>query len=180
MRKLFLLLMMAFIYCLPSMAQKTKASQPQNEYDGYVISDFRGIKWGSHVDSIYRDGVKLNFVKNNDIAGKNTYVIPEDNLMIGTVELIQLYYVFSKDNRLIGVIMKGNKKQLSEMKYIISYKFGQPELKDIPGGKQYFWVVDDIRVYFDDVNNADIFTVEFASDFETSESKKINRNVSDF
>lgn len=167
-----------------TLAQGKKKKAPSN--DGhYVLADFRGVKWGSHVDSIYRDGVKLNFVKSNDVADKNAYVLANDEMIIGTVLLDKVYYVFNKQGRFTGVLLIGKraideKKQFGEMKYILTYKFGDAELREIPGAIQYYWMVDDVRITLEDQEAQGLFSVEFYSDYERTESKRVNMNVNDF
>lgn len=152
---------------------------------GYVLADFRGIKWGTHVDSIVVGGKKLSFVKSADVTDKNAYTLADDNLIIGTVNLEKIYYIFNKQGRFNGVLIMGKRdldgrKQFGEMKYILTYKFGDAELREISGGIQYYWMVDDVRITLDDLESQGTFTVEFYSDYERSESKKINTNVDDF
>lgn len=151
----------------------------------YVLADFRGIKWGAHVDSIKVDGKKLTFTKSADITDKNAYTLANDDMTIGTVNVDKIYYIFNANGRFNGVMVigkkeLGTKKQFGEMKYILKYKFGEPELKEITGGVQYYWMVDDVRITLDDQDAQGTFTLEFYSDFERSESKRINTNVDDF
>jgi len=77
--------------------------------------------------------------------------------------------------------MTGESKQFGEMKYILVNKFGNAQKEENPvSGKHYYWNVDDVRVSLVNENINRIFTVDFTSDYERSESKRINRNVDDF
>ncbi|MBI1223471.1 MAG: hypothetical protein GC180_12780 [Bacteroidetes bacterium] len=186
MKKTLLIILLAILGIGSGTAQSGKTTFKKVSGDGhYVLADFRDIKWGSHVDSIYRDGVKLNFIASNEVTDKNAYVLANDEMMLGTVLLDKIFYLFNKQGRFTGVLLIGKrqideKKQFGEMKYILTYKFGEPELREVPGAVQYYWMVDDVRITLDDQESQGIFTVEFYSDYERSESKKINMNISDF
>lgn len=184
MKKTILILTLVLAAFTSALAQKTKKQTSADPYT-YLLTDFRKIKWGTHVDSIYVDGAKVDLTKAPEMAEKNAYVIKNDNLTLGTVSLQNLYYVFNQRGRFIGVMMIGRRefegrKQLGEMKYILTYKFGNSELREIPGAIQYYWMVDDVRITLNDEESVGLFTVEFYSDFERSESKKINMSVDDF
>jgi hypothetical protein len=144
------------------------------------VPDFRNIKWGSNLDSVYVNDSKINFVKTFEINDPNAYVIADDDMDIGTVKLDKLYYIFTPENRFVKVLMIGSRIQLADMKYILSYKFGEPSVMDLDNGLQRHWMIDDVRVVLKDIPDASIFTVEFTSDFEMAENKKINRSVDDF
>ncbi len=147
----------------------------------YTLDDFRKIRWGTHLDSVVRNGMKVRFTKSTELGDKNAYYIQDDNMLVGTVALKALYYIFNDNDRFIGVIMTGESKQLGEMKYILVNKFGNPDKEENPvSGKQYYWNIDDVRVSLVNESINQIFTVDFTSDYERSESKRINRNVDDF
>jgi hypothetical protein len=183
MKKL-LIALLAFLSVGAANAQAKKTPKPSTE-GNYVLADFRGVRWGTHVDSIYRDGVKLEFTKSTEVTDKNAYTLASDEMIIGTVLLDKIYYVFNKQGRFTGVLLIGKrsldeKKQFGEMKYILTYKFGAPELREVPNAVQYYWMVDDVRITLDDEESQELFTVEFFSDYERSESKRTNMNVDDF
>lgn len=184
MKKILLVALTLFLGLNGALAQSKKKQTAVN--DGhYVLADFRGIKWGSHVDSIFVDGVKLDFIKSSDVADKNAYTLQDDDMFVGTVLLDKVYYIFNKQGRFTGVLLIGKraieeKKQFGEMKYILTYKFGEPELREVPGAIQYYWMVDDVRITLDDQESQGIFTTEFHSDYERSESKRVNMNIDDF
>lgn len=183
MKKTLLIALLSIVGLSTASAQGKK-KQPVKD-DHYVLADFRGIKWGSHIDSVTVNGVKVNFVKAPEVADKNAYVVASDEMIIGSVLLDKIYYLFNKQGRFTGVLLIGKrqmdeKKQFGEMKYILSYKFGDPELREVPGAVQYYWMVDDVRITLDDQEAQGMFTVEFFSDYERSESKRVNMNVEDF
>lgn len=183
MKKISVLFLLALLSLGSAFGQaKKKTSSSGNDY---VLTDFRGIRWGEHIDSIVRDDVKLKFIKSKEVPDKNVYVLENDELVIGTVLLDKIYYVFNKNGRFTGVVLigkreLGDRRQFGEMKYILTYKFGNPEIREVPGALQYYWMVDDVRITLDDQEPQGIFSVEFFSDYERSESKRVNMNVSDF
>jgi hypothetical protein len=185
-RTVFLLLFVAMAGAVIAQPKnnkgKDKQSSPKATEDTYILSDFRDIKWGTHIDSVFReDGTKTEFVKSTEYGDKNAYYIPNDDLMIGTVVLKNLYYVFNDNGRFVGVVMMGDSKHTGEMKYILVNKFGQPgNTEEGASSKQYYWVVDDVRISLTNENINQVFTAEFASDYELNESKRVNRNVDDF
>lgn len=184
--KKYLLIVLAFTaLASTAVAQngaKNKKAAP-TATETYSLPGFRDILWGTHIDSVFVDGVKLTFEKStqyND-KSKNAYFIANDDMMVGTVVLKTLYYVFNNNDRFIGVIMTGESKQFGEMKYILLNKFGQPtKEEDAVSGKQYYWNIDDVRISLVNESINQLFTVDFTSDYELSESKKVNRNVDDF
>ncbi len=171
-----LLIAILLIFSAGAYAQKKRS---------YVLDDFRGIKWGSHIDSISKNGKMLSFISTTEVADKNAYVLNNDDTTIGTVSLTKVYYIFNKQNRFTGVILigprqLGEQKQFGEMKFILSNKFGEAELREVPGAIQYYWNIDNVRITLDDQESQGMFTVEFFSDYERSESKRQNINVDDF
>lgn len=153
----------------------------QNSAGDYTLPGFRDIAWGTHVDSVFNEDVKVNFTKSTELGDRNAYYIEDDDMLIGTVVLKSLYYIFNDNDRFIGVVMTGQSKQLGEMRYILLNKFGSAVKEESPvSGKQYYWVVDDVRVSLINESINQIFTVDFTSDYERSQSKRINRNVDDF
>ncbi|MHB1277571.1 MAG: hypothetical protein ACYC1Q_04170 [Bacteroidia bacterium] len=184
MKKTLLIALFAILSVGAASAQAKKKPQPSNE-GNYVLADFRDIRWGTHVDSIYRDGVKLTLTRSTEVTDKNAYTLESDEMIIGTVLLDKIYYIFNKQGRFTGVLLIGKrqldaKKQFGEMKYILTYKFGEPELREVPNAVQYYWNVDDVRITLDDQESQELFTVEFFSDYERSESKRTNMTVDDF
>lgn len=146
----------------------------------YVFDGFRDIKWGTHKDSVFINGEKVNFIPAKDVNGDNAYYIKNDDLMIGTVTLKNIFYDFNANDRFNRVLMSGE-KQYREMLYILNYKWGDaPEVTKSPSGTVSRWVIDDVRVYLTRDGDSDNFTLEFSSNFELQEAKKQNRNVKDF
>lgn len=161
--------------------EEKKEEKKKETTDTYILADFRDITWGSHIDSVYKDGAKVDFVKSTEYGGKNAYTISNDDMSIGTVVLRNIYYIFNDDDRFIGVIMIGTSKQFGEMKYILVNKFGQPHKEDeTVSSKQFFWTIDDVRISLTNETINKLFTVDFTSDYAITESKRVNRDVDDF
>lgn len=153
----------------------------QSNSGDYTLPGFRGITWGTHLDSVVQDGSKINFTKSTELGDKNAYYIEGDDMLLGTVVLKSLYYIFNDNGRFVGVIMAGDSKQFGEMKYILVNKFGTQHKEENPvSGRQYYWSIDDVKVSLVNESINQMFTVDFTSDYERSESKRINRNVDDF
>ena len=146
------------------------------------LSEFRKIHWGSRLDSILIDGAKPTFVKTSEFgkSENNAYYIENDDLTIGTVPLQKILYVFTADSALSRVVLTGDKKKFGEMKYIIAYKFGEPTIVDKADGYDCVWEMDDCKIRLSFENDLNIFTVNFFSDYEISNSKRENRSVDDF
>lgn len=181
-----LITLITIAIALPLAAQKKDNGKKDDKgkkptyTSGYVFKDFRGIEWGTHFDSCMRNEQKINFNRSTEVAEKNAWFIADDDMMIGTVQLSNIYYIFNQNNRFTGVKLRGNRAQFGEMKYILTYKFGDSELRDGPKGAVYFWNIDDVRIYLNKDDSTEIFTVDFNSDYDIIESKRINRTVQDF
>jgi hypothetical protein len=147
----------------------------------YSCPDFREIKWGSNRDSISIDGQKVTLVKASPRIDTAAYIIPDDNMKIGTVILNSILYYFNTNQQFIKVKLLGKAEQLSEMKYILTSKYDAPVVNNIVGGTQFVWSnIDEVKVTMTYYTDLDFFTVEFYSDFDINESKRINKSVSDF
>lgn len=147
----------------------------------YILDDFRKIKFGEHIDSIYVDSKKVKFVKTQELSAKKAYTITDDDLYLGSVKLKRIYYIFSESDRFDRVAMVGEGHQAyREMKYILTFKFDDPELKDLADGVQYSWSVDGVRVYLTYQPDGELFTVDIQSDYELNESRRKNQSVNDF
>lgn len=146
------------------------------------LSEFRKIPWGTPLDSIYINGAKPKFVKTSDFgkSESNAFYVENDDLLIGTVQLQKILYVFTNDSALSRVVLIGDKKKFGEMKYIIAYKFGEPTIEDKADGYDCVWDLEDCKVRLSFYNEQNVFTVNFYSDYELSNSKKVNREVDDF
>jgi len=150
-------------------------------FSQYILDDFRQIKFGAHKDSIFIDNKKVNFVKTQDLSTPNTYLKKDEDLTMGSVDLKKIYYIFTDEDRFerVAMISEGF-QQFREMKYILTYKFDDPELKDLGDGVQYSWNIDGVRVYLTYSPDGEQFTVDIQSDYLLNESRRKNQNVNDF
>lgn len=168
MKKIFFLLLAFGLFSSNSSAQ-------------YILDDFRGIKWGTHKDSCVRDGKVIRFRATQELGQKNTYTTDTDELTLGSVKLKNIYYIFTEEDRFERLVMTANgKTDFRDMKYILTYKFGDPTLKDLADGIQYSWNVEGVRVYLTRNESTEDFVVDIRSDYEINANKKKNRNVKDF
>ncbi len=185
MKKYLFLSLMA--YSVLTNAQKRKAVST-NTTDTkvattYSCPDFRSMRWGTSRDSIYVNGIQVLFSKGNSKADTGAWYIVGDNMAIGTVTCLNIYYYFNAAGRLNKVKLAVPKYDKGEMKFILTTKFDEPtQVSDLMNGYQCIWNnIEEVRIhmfYFDDPIN--FLTVEFNSDFENVESKRINREVDDF
>jgi hypothetical protein len=148
------------------------------------IEGFRDLNWGSHVDSIMRAGNKLVFTpatKVDLLNGGMFYTLASDNLTIGSLQLSNIYYVFSdKTNRLYKVILEGKKKDVEQMDFIVDYKYGKHVNEAIDDDKiSRQWIVADVTLSLFNFNY-NKFEFELSSDWEAAEAYKKNTSVNDF
>ncbi len=155
-----------------------------NAQENDRIEGFRGIKWGHKIDSIYKNGEKIEFktVELNNTIDDGTYtIIPGENKTIGSITLENIYYVFSKhDHRLHKVVLEGKKKDVEAMEFIVDYKYGKNENEskdDDKVSKQ--WIVHDVTMSLYDFNY-NIFKFVLESDWESAEAYRKNISVFDF
>lgn len=153
--------------------------------DEAQIEGFRDLTWGEHLDSIYRNGEKLNFelVEMNDENQNDGiyYRLKGDNLMIGSVLLTEIYYVFSEeDQRLFKVLMLGRKTDVGQMEFIVDYKYGEMQNENATDNqivKQ--WIVKDVTLTLSDFAY-NKFELELHSDWQAAAAYAKNTNVNDF
>jgi hypothetical protein len=168
MKKIFFLFLALGLFASVSNAQ-------------YILDDFRGVKWGTHKDSCFREGKKLVLKATQELGQKNTYTTDSDDLTLGSVKLKNIFYIFTEDDHFERLVMTANgRTDFRDMKYILNYKFGDPTLRDLAEGIQYSWNVDGVRVYLTLNTTSDDFVVDIRSDYEVNANKKKNRHVNDF
>lgn len=182
------LILMVLVY--EGQAQKRKstvgsgtATTTPSKIGSFSCPDFRDMKWGTHRDSVILNGQFVQFNRANNKSDTGAYQIQDDNMVIGTVACRNIYYYFNSSGRLNRVKLIVPKAFKGEMKYILTSKFEEPtSIADLSNGYQSIWSnIEEVRLmmtYFDDP--VDFLTVEFSSEFELNESKKINRAVDDF
>ncbi|MDZ4756684.1 MAG: hypothetical protein SGJ10_00920 [Bacteroidota bacterium] len=145
---------------------------------------FREIKWGSVKDSIKVNGMAPTFVKAKLKEDTCAYSLQDDDMTIGTVVCKNIYYSFNASGRLNKVRLVIPKSQKSDIKYILETKFEKAtQIFDLTNAYELIWNnIEEVRLTLTDYDDPsiDFVTVEFTSDFEMTEAKKINRAVDDF
>lgn len=151
--------------------------------DAERIEGFRDITWGSHVDSVFVNGEQVVFTpaaKVDLLNGGKFYTIANDDLIIGSINLVNIYYVFSEDDRLYKVILEGKKADVEQMEFIVDYKYGtnvNEAVDDDKVSKQ--WIVSDVTLSLYNFNY-NKFEFELFSDWEAAEAYRKNTSVMDF
>lgn len=173
---------MKYIITVVAVFFLTVGAHAQSKRNGkYDVQGFRDIKWGQHIDSVYSNKSKLNFIKSDVIKDANAYYLDNDDLTIGTVNLNSITYFFTDRAKFTRVVLKADKKFFTDLKYILTYKFDESHgQKMINSNNVFIWNLDDVRVTLSDGNGDGMAVVEFYVDYNMLEFKSINRNVSDF
>ena len=148
------------------------------ESDG--VRDFRNIFWGSPKDSIWRDGKKLEFIKDRNSLIKNAYYLAGDDLTIGAVKLDKVLYIFNDDDRFYKVFIQGDAAQQEGMKFILTYKFGDFRNESFVDDSHIMqWLVKDVTFTLKEINKSH-FELTIESSWQASENYKKNISVDDF
>jgi hypothetical protein len=176
MNKLIYLGLM-MLTAFPAAAQSKKVSNPSKP----LVSGFRDLNWGVHIDSAWIGRQKLNFLKSNISREQNVYYLENDDLTVGTVNLTSIFYYFTDRGRFTKVLLVADKKFFTDMRYILGYKFEDPqEIREMNGNKVYQWNLDDVRIVLSDGAADGQMTVTFYIDYNLMESRAINRSINDF
>ncbi|MGB1248653.1 MAG: hypothetical protein ACPG4Z_07190, partial [Chitinophagales bacterium] len=171
---------MRYIFTVVMIMMLTFSLQAQDDR----IESFRGIEWGTHIDSVIVEGQPFVFYKvekDDDENGGNFYQLKNDKMIIGSVALTNIYYVFSdEDSRLYKIVLEGRKNDVAEMEFIVDYKYGESANKDVTDNqviKQ--WIVEDVTLTLSDFSY-NKFELEFESDWEAALNYEKNTSVTDF
>ncbi|MFN8294508.1 MAG: hypothetical protein U0T72_12355 [Chitinophagales bacterium] len=148
--------------------------------DGATVTDFRNIYWGAKLDSIYRDGQKIEFIKERTMNLKNAFVLKGDAMNVGNVRLNKLIYIFNDENRFVKVYSEGPKEDFEQMKFILKYKFGEPvNERTLDGVTMYQWLVRDVTFTLKQYEFLR-FELIIESSWQDAEAYKKNTSVKDF
>lgn len=148
---------------------------------GETEVEFRDKEWGTHVDSVLKDGDYIDFVEVDNSRASNAYRIPGDDMTIGTVELDQLHYIFNEDKRLTQVYMEADMEHRSDMRFILRHRFGEPdEIREMVRIKMHEWDLGDVQISMTEYEEQETFSVSFNSRWDQSEAYRINTNIDDF
>jgi hypothetical protein len=145
-----------------------------------AVLNFRKIFWGSSKDSIWRDGKKLEFVKDKNSLIKNAYSLTGDDMTVGAVKLDKILYIFNDENRFYKVFLQGSFDQAEEMKFILTYKYGDSRNeKFVDESHSVQWLVKDVTFTLNVINKSR-FEVTIESNWQASTDYKKNTSVDDF
>jgi hypothetical protein len=145
-----------------------------------AVLSFRKVLWGSAKDSIYRDGKKLEFVKDKTSLIKNAYALPGDDMTIGAVKLDKVLYIFNDDSRFYKVFLQGSFEQVEEMKFILTYKYGDYRNESFVDDSHIMqWQVKDVTFTLKEVTKSR-FELTIESNWQASSDYKKNTSVDDF
>jgi len=144
------------------------------------VLDFRNIFWGTLRDSVWRDGKKLEFVKDRNSLIKNAYYLQNDDPMLGAVKLDKVLYIFNEEDRFYKVFLQGSLDQLEQMKFILTYKFGDFRNESwVDDSHIMQWLVKDVTFTLKEITKAR-FELTIESSWQASEDYKKNTSVDDF
>lgn len=145
-----------------------------------AVLNFRKIFWGSQKDSVYRDGKKLDFVKDKTSLIKNAYSLTGDDMTIGAVKLDKILYIFNDENRFYKVFLQGSVDQVEEMKFILTYKYGDYRNESFVDDSHIMqWLVKDVTFTLKEVAKSR-FELTIESNWQASSDYKKNTSVDDF
>ena len=168
--------MKKFLLALTMLSMAFTAFSAENQ----AVLDFRKIFWGSNRDSIYRDGKKLDFIKDKNALIKNAYSLNNDDMTIGAVKLDKVLYIFNDDNRFYKVFLQGSIDQLEQMKFILTYKFGDFRNESFVDDSHIMqWLVKDVTFTLKEITKSR-FELTIESNWQASADYKKNTSVEDF
>lgn len=168
MKKLFFSLSLIFITLAAHSAESD------------AVLDFRNIFWGVQKDSCYRNSKKVEFIKDRQSLLPNAYTIPGDDLTIGAVKLDRLLYIFNDENRFFKVFAQGSVDQTEQMKFILTYKFGDFKNESWIDDRHIMqWLVKDVKFTLTEVTKSR-FELTIESNWQAGEDYKKNIQVDDF
>jgi hypothetical protein len=144
------------------------------------VLDFRNIFWGTPLDSVWRDGKKIEFTKDRNSLIKNAYYIAGDDMFLGAVKLDRVLYIFNDENRFYKVFIQGNLEQAEQMRFILTYKFGDFRNESwVDDSHIMQWLVKDVTFTLKEINKSR-FELTIESSWQASEDYKKNTSVDDF
>ncbi len=145
-----------------------------------AVLDFRGIFWGVQKDSCFRDGKKLEFVKDRQSLIKDAYYISGDDMFIGAVKCDRVLYLFNDEGRFYKVFVQGSPDQSETMKFILTYKFGDYKNESFVDDSHIMqWLVKDVTFTLKVIAKSR-FELTIESNWQAGEDYKKNTSVDDF
>jgi hypothetical protein len=149
---------------------------------GKEVIGFRSFKWLQHKDSIYVNGEKITFKLDTDADRTNTYVLDIDKHTFGSVRLNRVNYIFNEDDKLTGIVLKGEKASYDDMAFILNNKFGAPEdvLELGVDLKVMNWKKGSTTIKLTNPGGGDTYSVIIENSKAKTERIIKNREVKDF
>lgn len=145
-----------------------------------AVLDFRKIFWGVSIDSCWRDGKKIEFIKDRQSLIKNAYSITGDDMFIGAVKCDKILYLFNDESRFYKVFVQGSLEQTESMKFILNYKFGDFKNESFVDDSHIMqWLVKDVTFTLKEITRSR-FELTIESSWQASEDYKKNTSVDDF
>lgn len=145
-----------------------------------AVIHFRNIYWGVHKDSCFRDGKKIEFIKDRQSLIKDAYYIAGDDMFIGAVKCDRILYQFNDEGRFYKVFIQGSVDQTESMKFILTYKFGDSKNESFVDDTYIQqWLVKDVTFTLKEINKSR-FELTIQSSWQASEDYKKNTSVDDF
>ncbi len=165
-----------FIFCSLVLSIPSFSSVAESD----AVLDFRNIFWGVSKDSCYRDGQKIEFVKDRQSMLKNAYYINGDDPMIGAIKTDRILYLFNDENRFYKVFVQGAVELTEQMKFVMTYKFGDFKNESWVDDRHIMqWLVKDVKFTLTEVAKSR-FELTIESNWQASEDYKKNTSVDDF
>lgn len=155
-------------------------SQTAFSAESESVTNFRNIVWGTAIDSVWRDGKKIDFIKDRNSLIKNAFYVSGDDMTIGSVKLDKVLYIFNDENRFQKVYLQGGVDQVQEMLFILTYKFGDFRNESFVDDSHIMqWLVKDVTFTLKEVTKSR-FELTIESSYQESEDYKKNTSVEDF
>lgn len=156
------------------------AAAPAFSAESDAVLDFRNIFWGVHKDSCFRDGKKIEFVKDRMSLIRDAYYIQNDDMFIGAVKSDRILYLFNDEGRFYKVFVQGAVDQVEAMKFILTYKFGDFKNESVVDDTHiYQWLIKDVTFTLKEIAKSR-FELTIESSWQASDDYKKNTSVDDF
>ncbi|MGB0430300.1 MAG: hypothetical protein ACPGLV_07485 [Bacteroidia bacterium] len=151
-------------------------------YKDNKVLGFRDLKWLDSKDSIYVNGEKLTFLKDNDANQLNSFYLENDKSTFGSIRLTGINYVFNENDKLNGIVLNGNMSSYEDMKFILNHKFGAAEDVNVFGVDMSVtnWKIADTSIKLTESGSGDSFSVIIENTKDQTQRIIKNKGVTDF
>jgi hypothetical protein len=101
-------------------------------------------------------------------------------MTIGAVKVDKILYIFNDENRLYKVFVQGTLEQVEQMKFILTYKYGDYRNESFVDDSHIMqWLVKDVTFTLKEINKSR-FELTIESNWQASADYKKNTSVDDF